>query len=468
MSKRFYGTNVQICRIAPPRSWVQPCGFALRAALVAAASVLGCKRGGDTANETAQGCTHDTQCKGERICAAGRCQPPAKEPEAHSTEPELTTAPAAGDFGWTRGGPGGPPDIRAEGPIEAPRAVWDVDLGAVVYGRPALVPQSDGRVVAYAGTHAGRFVGVVTEGEGEGEIVLDLMVEGMIWASPAVDERGWLYFGADDDTLYAVDPASRSIAWRQRLGNCQPTRAPGPEGSRCDVDGGPTLGFDGDLYVGSDGVYRVTTDGEIVWHWSEAAAADGGAVRPKHVFSTPVVTRDGLVVFGGQDGMITALNTDGELQWQYKVVADVDGSPAVTADGSFLIGADDGRVYALRPDGSLRWSFVTQRDIRSAIGFSPQGYAYATSFDGGLYALDFDGNVRWVLPTGLPIASSPVVDARGTVYFGGQDDRFYAVDPEGNVLFNVEFPADIDATAAIAPGGTVVVGADDGHLRGLR
>src|SRR5690606_25501229 len=131
-------------------------------------------------------------------------------------------------------------------------------------------------------------------------------------------------------------------------------------GARCDVDGGPTLGPDGDLYVGAAGVYRISTDGKIVWHWPDVE-------RPRHVFSTPTVT-DALVVFGGQDGFVTALTRDGTSRWQHRVRADVDGSAAVGRDGTLYIGGDDGRVHALRPDGSLKWSFVTQAEIRSSIG----------------------------------------------------------------------------------------------------
>jgi outer membrane protein assembly factor BamB len=337
-----------------------------------------------------------------------------------------------------------------------------LDLGSVVFARPTLDPSVEGPATVYVGTHAGRFVGVRAEGEQEGTVVLDLSMGGMVWATAVVDGRGWLYVGADDDTLYAIDPDKGAFGWKLRLGDCEPSRAPGPEGARCDVDGGPTLGPDGDLYVGADGLYRITTAGKVVWHYP----AEGE--RRKHVFSSPVVTREGLVVFGGQDGFVTALGTDGQERWRYKVTADVDGSPAIGMDGAIYVGADDGRVYALRTDGSLKWSFVAQKDIRSSVGVTPDGIIYITSFDGNFYSLDPAGNVRWVLPTGGRIASSPYVDPDGVAIFGSQDDRLYSVTSAGEVRWNVEFPGDIDSSVAVTPSGTIVVGCDDGHLRGLR
>ncbi len=341
---------------------------------------------------------------------------------------------------------------------------WEVDLGAVVFARPTLSTDSKGRSVAYVGTHAGRFAGVVTDGPEAGSIVTDLTLGGMVWATAARDADGRLYVGADDDTLYAIEPEASRIAWTKPLGNCKPARAPGPEGARCDVDGGPTLGPDGDLYVGADGVYRLTTAGQVVWHWPPEEDA-----RAKHVFSSPLVTREGLVLFGGQDGFVTALKSvDGSELWRYKVGADVDGSAAAGIDGTLYIGSDDGRLNALRTDGSLKWSFVTQSDIRSSVAVATDGSIYLSSFDGNVYSLDPAGNVRWMLPTGGRVASSPVLDADEVMYVGSQDDRLYAVTSEGDVRWNVEFPTDIDSSVAITAGGTIVVGSDDGRLRGLR
>lgn len=447
MSKR----GITIGLDAVPRTGVP------RGLLCVLCAVLGCRP--DANHEPLTGCTKDVDCKGARICVDQLCV----DPEPKGALQGQAAEPAQPDDSWRRGGPAGDRPSRGRGPLEAPKAAWEADLGSVVFARPTLGTDTEGRTVAYVGTHAGRFVGVLTDGDGAGTIVTDLTVGGMVWSTAARDARGRLYVGADDDTLYAIDPGSSKIAWSKKLGNCAPARAPGPEGARCDVDGGPTLGPDGDLYVGADGVYRVTTAGEIVWHWPTDVD------RPKHVFSSPLVTEDGLVVFGGQDGFVTALDTaDGTQKWRYKVGADVDGSAAAGIDGSVYIGADDGRMFALRTDGSLKWSFVAQSDIRSSVAVAPDGTIYLSSFDGNMYSLDPAGNVRWMLPTGGRIAASPVLDADGVVYVGSQDDRLYAVTAEGKVRWNVEFPTDIDSSVAITPAGTLVVGSDDGTLRGLR
>lgn len=344
--------------------------------------------------------------------------------------------------------------------------MWTVELGAVVFATPTLVKGPSGQLTAYVGTHGGRFVGIEVEGERAGKLVFDHDLSGRIWATAAASGQGEelrLFVGNDDDTLFAISPGSPDpIVWSLRLGNCEQTRAPGPEGARCDVDGGPTIGPTGDLFVGADGVYRISPSGEIRWHWPSAEQEE----RPKHVFSSPVVTVDERVYFGGQDGFVTALDANtGEQRWQHAVRADVDGSGVLGPDNELFIGADDGRIYALRSDGSLRWSFVAQRDIRSSIGIAPDGTLYVGSFDHNLYSIAASGEVNWVLPTGGILHSSPVVDAQGTVFFGSQDDHLYAVSPAGKVLWALDIGADIDSSVAISDTGVLVVGADDGSLR---
>lgn len=347
------------------------------------------------------GCSKDTDCKGERICVESHCVDPDPAQAGETTEPvtPAATTPASAGQGerWFRGGPGHAGASAAIAPSQQPALLWEVDLGAVVFATPTLAKGPGGALTAYVGTHGGRFVGVAVEGPRAGKLDLDLALGGRIWATAAASgelESLRLFVGNDDDKLFAIAPAAKGaqqIAWTLELGNCESTRAPGPEGARCDVDGGPTIGPDGDLYVGADGVYRISPSGEIRWHWPPAEQVE----RAKHVFSTPVLAASGELTFGGQDGFVTSLSAaDGTQRWQYAVRADIDGSGVLGQDGAFFIGADDGRVHALRSDGSLRWSFVAQRDIRSSLGIAPDGTVFVTSFDGNLYALAASGEVR--------------------------------------------------------------------------
>jgi len=311
------------------------------------------------------------------------------------------------------------------------------------------------------GTLAGRFTGIGLQGKDAGAVLVDAWLGGMIWSTAAV-LGDHLFVGADDDTLNAIDAKTGKLAWSRRLGDCEPVRAPGPEGTRCDVDGGPVVGSQGDLFAGADGIYRVTPAGAVVWHYRGEFG--------QHVYSTPVLTPDRRVVFGGHDGRITAIDEeDGRLVWRYDIGADVDGSPIVGPDGSVFIGADDGRLYAIRSDGALAWTFATGRDIRSAPVFDSQGKLVFGSFDGALYRLDpATGDLDWVLRTGGAFAASPTLDAAGTIFIGNRQGHLFAVSTAGDVLWRLAFPDDIDAQVTVGPERTLIVGCDDGILRALR
>jgi Cys-rich repeat protein len=402
------------------------------------------------ADATRGECRADADCGEGGSCRAGRCNPRGGSPVGAAAVPAPRPDDRAGDGG------------AGLGPTTAPREQWAVDLGAVIYARPTLAVDAQGRVVAYVGTHAGRFAGVVVEGPEAGRSTLDLWVDGIIWSTAVVDARGWLYFGADDDRLRAVDPRAGTIAWSLRLGECEPPRAPGPEGVRCDVDGGPTLGPEGDLYVGADGLYRVTTDGEIRWHYPPA---DEG--RAAHVVTTPLVTDD-LVVFGSYGRRVVALDHDGVLRWSLELGADVDGSPVLGRDGTIFVGADHGGLHAIAPDGTLRWRSSIRAPVRAKPVVGPDGVVVVGSYDGTLYAVEPDGAVRWRLPTGAAIHAPATLDPAGRIFVGGRDERLYALDLDGHVYWRLDMPGQIDAGVAISPGGMLVVGCDDGVLRGLR
>ncbi|MEX1368601.1 MAG: PQQ-binding-like beta-propeller repeat protein [Nannocystaceae bacterium] len=416
------------------------------ALLTGMAGIAGCH---PEAGSVPKECRSDADCGPGLACRSGRCKgaAPARAIDSPTASPQVVEA-------------AGPRPRRGEGPIDAPAERWSLDLGAVISAAPTLVTQGD-RVLAYVGSHAGRFVGVVAEGPGEGAPVLDLVVDGIIWSTAVADERGWLYFGADDDRLYAVDPDGAKIAWSRRLGACEPPRAPGPEGVRCDVDG-VALGPSGDLFVGADGLYRIGRDGETRWHYP--AEPD---VRAAHVATTPLVTED-LVVYGTYARRVVALDHEGTLRWELELSADVDGSPVRGADGTIYVGADDGSMHALGPDGAAKWSYDVGAEVRGRAVVAPDGAVVFGSHDGNLYALEPSGQLRWVMPTAGPIHAAVAIDTAGRIFVGSRDEHLYAIDLDGHVYWNLELPDQVDSGVAIAAGGTLVLGCDDGVLRGLR
>ena len=59
---------------------------------------------------------------------------------------------------------------------------------------------------------------------------------------------------------------------RRRRAPASAAAVPSPEGARCDVEQ-VTLGPDGTLYIGGDGIYALRSDGTVRWHFDPGARA---------------------------------------------------------------------------------------------------------------------------------------------------------------------------------------------------
>jgi len=418
--------------------------------------VVGC--GGQPGHGGTPTCPEGAECTTQSPAAA-----PAAAPVDASTRAGAAQGSADAARSWFRGGPGTPTPLGVAGPETAPSLLWEVELGAAITAQPTFAAVAGGELAAFVGTHAGRFSGVIASGPKAGTIAVDLNVPGMIFGTAAKATDGSLVFGADDDRVYAVDPAAGTFVWSRLLGSCDPPRGRGPEGTRCDPDGGPTVGAGGDLYIGADGVYRLSSSGEVRWHYPPP---EGGPTW--HVGAAPLVTRDGEVFVGGEDGALIALDRDGALRWRVELGPDVDAAPVLLKNGLVVAAADDGRVIGFDQRGEERWTFTAGREVRAALAIAEDGTIYAAALDGLLYALRPDGALRWSFAAGGPIATAPVVDSAGRVYFGSRDDFVYAVDRSGRERWRLELPEDVDAALAIREGGVLVVGCDDGVLRGYQ
>ncbi|MEZ4429563.1 MAG: PQQ-binding-like beta-propeller repeat protein [Nannocystaceae bacterium] len=339
-----------------------------------------------------------------------------------------------------------------------------------------ILADRGGETIAYVGAHDGRFVGVWVTGPKAGTLAVEVQLDGIVWGTAAVDADGTVFIGTDSDQLVAL-ALDGTRRFSLRLGACDPPRAPGPVGVRCDVDGGPTLALDGDLYVGADAVYRITRTGEIRWRYAapepaaetgEATDTDDAAPPPvlEHVFAAPVVTRAGDVYVGTQGLGLVALDANGGERWRVELAGDVDGAPAIGSDGMIYVGDDGGRVTAIRPTGTVLWSVPVGGSVRSAITLDDQGTLYVSSLGGQVHAISPRGLIDWTFTAGGPVQATPVIDAAGVIYFGGQDEHLYAIARGGALRWQLEIPAQVDSAVAVVE-GVLVFGADDGMLRAV-
>ena len=75
------------------------------------------------------------------------------------------------------------------------------------------------------------------------------------------------------------------------------------------------------------------------------------------VWNRPAVSNDHTIVFGGSDGYIYALYSDGSEKWKYETGEAIASSPTLDARGHVYIGSRDGFLYALTNNGELKWKY---------------------------------------------------------------------------------------------------------------
>jgi len=223
-------------------------------------------------------------------------------------------------------------------------------------------------------------------------------------SSPTVSD-GVIYFGSEDNHLYAIDIKTGKEKWKFETGDS--------------ISSSPAIS-DGVVYFGNLDNHLYAIDiktGEEKWKFETAYENT----------SSPAVS-DGVVYLGSRDGYFYALdNNTGEEKWKFEDGGSISSSPAIS-DGVVYFGSEDKHCYALdAKTGKEKWKFETGRGVYSSPAVVG-GVVYFGSIDNHLYAIDIKtGKEKWKFETGDPVPSSPAV-SDGVVYFGSRDNHLYAVD----------------------------------------
>ena len=343
-----------------------------------------------------------------------------------------------------------------------------------------------GAVVLAVAVAAGAVV--LTRDEGDGgpvqtggpDLRWKFKTGGFVGSSPAVS-KGRVFFGSQNQDVYAVDATTGAERWRFETGKIVFSSAAVAKGV---VYVGS---HDGNLYALNEDTgkerWRVKTGaaiqsspavaGKLVFVGSDdgklyALDAATGFERWRFetgqpVFSSPTVA-GGVVYFGSLDTNVYALDAaSGRKLWRFTTGDEVWSSPAVS-DGRVYVGSNDHNVYALdAATGSERWRFTTRGVVSSSPAVA-NGTVYVGSFDHGVYALEaVRGTRKWRFETQERVFSSPTVD-HGAVYVGSHDHNLYALDERtGKMRWRFETGKIVGSSPAVL-GGVVYVGSDDGFL----
>jgi eukaryotic-like serine/threonine-protein kinase len=311
--------------------------------------------------------------------------------------------------------------------------------------------------------------------------------KGQVNSSPCIGPDGTVYFGSEDDNVYAINGTTGKQKWEFRTHN--------------DVNSSPIIIDKGTLFVGSDdcSIYAIDSkNGKEKWHYETAGVITANAVLDK----------SGQVYVGSADGSLYAFDAEtGKNKWRSKIgtysiyktpFIDSDGNVCVMADNQALTTVDrekgeyisgsfasmesqpsigpDGTLYAgffgeklCSFDGKTRerkWEYKLKEGISSNITIGKDGTLFFGCYDGTLYAVDGKtGKEKWWFKTDVlnrPAHSTPTLGPDGTLYVGSKNGKLYALDSlTGKKKLEYETGGEIESSPAVTPQGIVYVGSKD-------
>ena len=126
--------------------------------------------------------------------------------------------------------------------------------------------------------------------------------------------------------------------------------------------------------------------------------------------------------------------TSGQEKWSVATEGEIWYSPAIGADGTLYFGDSEGVLYAIDRDGNEVWSVdVVNDNARGTPLIAADGTIYVTFGDTGsserLYAYSHDGVFKWFERIGLG-HKAPVIDADETIYI--TTNTMQALSPDGD------------------------------------
>lgn len=206
-----------------------------------------------------------------------------------------------------------------------------------------------------------------------------------------------------DGRIISLDLETGDRKWSQKIGD--------------QVWATPSVGKDYIVAASTDGsLVRLTLDGKVTWR-----VAPGGTLH-----SSPLcLEKDDLLIVGTGDRYLIGYSlSKGMLMWRYGAGSEVRSAP-VYSDGKVVAGTEDGIIVALDLNGQLLW----KKDIGGAVRSKPLiiGEMIAvTSYNSKLSILSLkDGSITAEYKADGPIYSSPAYH-NGRVFFGSNGGFLHA------------------------------------------
>ena len=209
-------------------------------------------------------------------------------------------------------------------------------------------------------------------------------------------------------------------------------------------------------------IYCLDTEGKM--KWMQKLEASVGAVESmflekeamNSIYAVPILTefvngdKKFVIIIASENGLVSALNSEGKVLWQFKAKAAVRSQPLVIDINNdnkkeIIFGSRDKLLYVLNQEGGLLWQYESESGIESSPEFfknSSNQIVFGTN-EGFITSLTADGKVNWKFKTGGRIGAKPVVadifgKKKPIILTGSEDNYLYALDEKGNIVWKFQ------------------------------
>ncbi len=328
----------------------------------------------------------------------------------------------------------------------ASRLRWKIKVGGEIVSTPSATDD-----VLYFGSQDQCVYAVDIA---NGEIVWRFSTQGFVY-SPVIVSGDNLYFrsGLQDCAIYCLERRTAKVHWRMEV--------PGDEH-------GQLLLLENRLiYSDEKGVVYALDLNSQERIWSHETSGDE--------IHLPTMVHGDTLVFGvrridpegshGFGGIRSVNALDGKLKWKRDFYGGASGAPEIV-ESQIVVGATDGKMRAFSLDqGEPRWEFRAGTAMVRAVCTTEDMVYFGADRDCAAVGLS-DGSLRWSHnPKERGIAGCRPLVVEDAVLFGHK--RLLALDREtGEPLWSQRTSGSI-STPPILAGGLVCVGCMDGFLYGI-
>lgn len=186
--------------------------------------------------------------------------------------------------------------------------------------------------------------------------------------------------------------------------------------------------------------------GEVAWQLPslspEATAQNGGYPPPGDfsVVSGIAVDTNRTLYAGVSRCCVAAIGMDGLIKWEVKASGALNFStPLVSADGTIIFGGGDGNLHAVNPFGITKWTLSMQYPIRPTPVLAQDGSIFVLN-SRFLSLVSADGHLLTRVDIGSAGESSPTLAPDGTIITANSEGRVMAFAGGHGGLMNSPWP----------------------------